>query len=183
MTTRDDPERRTRPPDGGSDESQPAWRRDFPIDWPEDRYITHRDFIKFLLLISAGFATGQAWLALRGATGPGRGAGASVAIAGVRDLAVGGSLVFHYPNENTPCLLMRTGESTYLAYEQQCTHLACPVIPHVAEGWLECPCHEGSFDLATGRPTAGPPRRPLPAIELEVRDGRIWAVGMKENKG
>ena len=25
----------------------PPWRRDFPIDWPQDEYVSRRDFIKF----------------------------------------------------------------------------------------------------------------------------------------
>ncbi|MGH7928570.1 MAG: ubiquinol-cytochrome c reductase iron-sulfur subunit [Candidatus Binatia bacterium] len=67
-----------------------------------------------------------------------------------------------------------------MAYHQKCTHLSCPVIPHVEEGRLHCPCHEGIFDLATGRPLAGPPRRPLPRIMLQIREGRIYAGGVEE---
>jgi hypothetical protein len=34
----------TRPPDGRPMSAQPTWRRDFPIDWPEDEEVTRRDF-------------------------------------------------------------------------------------------------------------------------------------------
>ena len=44
---------------------------------------------------------------------------------------------------------------------------------------LECPCHEGAFDVAAGNVLYGPPPRPLDVIELEVRDGEVWAVGRK----
>ena len=54
------------------------------------------------------------------------------------------------------------------------------MIPQLGEGRLHCPCHNGYFDLATGRPIAGPPRRPLPRIKLEVRDGVIYATGVEE---
>jgi Rieske Fe-S protein len=54
------------------------------------------------------------------------------------------------------------------------------VIARPAAGQLHCPCHEGAFDLATGRPIAGPPRRPLPLVTLEVRDGMIYATGVEE---
>ena len=47
-------------------------------------------------------------------------------------------------------------------------------------GRLHCPCHNGWFDLATGRPVAGPPQRPLPRITLDVRDGIIYATGVEE---
>ena len=60
-----DPERLTIAPDGKPEEAQPRWRRDFPIDWPQDRYVSQRDFIKFLLLTSLGFVVGQFWLVAR----------------------------------------------------------------------------------------------------------------------
>jgi Rieske Fe-S protein len=50
----------------------------------------------------------------------------------------------------------------------------------VAAGVLRCPCHHGLFDLATGRPLAGPPRRPLDRIRLDIRGGEIFAVGVEE---
>ena len=36
-----------------------------------------------------------------------------------------------------------------------------------------------SFDLTSGDPTAGPPRRPLPRIHLQIRDGAIYATGVE----
>ena len=35
------------------------WREDFPTQSERDDHITRRDFTRFLLLISAGFATGN----------------------------------------------------------------------------------------------------------------------------
>jgi len=67
----------------------------------------------------------------------------------------------------------------YVAYSQKCTHLSCAVIPQPEEGVLHCPCHEGYFDLRSGRPIAGPPNRPLPRIHLDVRDGAIFATGVE----
>jgi Rieske Fe-S protein len=45
---------------------------------------------------------------------------------------------------------------------------------------LHCPCHEGLFDLRSGRPIAGPPRRPLPRIVLEVRERDVYAIGVEQ---
>jgi Rieske Fe-S protein len=53
------------------------------------------------------------------------------------------------------------------------------VIPKPEEGRLHCPCHEGHFSLASGEPLAGPPRRPLPRILLELRQGRVFATGVE----
>ena len=52
--TNADSEQLTTPPDGRPMEEQPRWRRDFPIDWPEDEYLSRREFIKFMLLTSGG---------------------------------------------------------------------------------------------------------------------------------
>ena len=76
-------------------------------------------------------------------------------------------------------ILVRLDEATFVAYEQQCTHLTCPVVPAVERGELLCPCHHGVFDLRTGSPLAGPPRRPLARVTLEVRDGWVTATGVE----
>jgi len=49
----------------------------------------------------------------------------------------------------------------------------------VEQGVLECPCHQGSFDLASGRPTAGPPRRPLDLVRLEIMNRQVYATGIE----
>ena len=84
--------------------------------------------------------------------------------------------MFDYPGEHDPCLLIRLAEDKLVAFSQKCTHLACAVIPRFKDGVLDCACHNGSFDLATGRNLSGPPPRPLPQIELEVVDGEVFAV-------
>ncbi len=87
--------------------------------------------------------------------------------------------MFGYPTEHEPCVLVRLSASEFVAYSQKCTHLSCAVIPKPELGSLHCPCHDGYFDLRSGRPTAGPPRRPLPRVVLEVRDGAVYATGME----
>ena len=178
-----DPERLTVPPDGRPEEAQPRWRQDFPIDWPQDQYISRRDFVKFLMLTSLAFTTGQFWLLLQNYLRLRRPQFPEAAIARVSELPLGGTRLFHYPDEQSPCVLVRLSEETLVAYSQLCTHLLCPVIPQPESGHLHCPCHEGLFDLATGRPVAGPPRRPLPRILLEVRNGTIYATGVEESLG
>lgn len=179
MTT-SDPERLTLPPDGRPEAEQPRWRQDFPIDWPQDSYVSRRDFAKFLALTSLAFTTGQFWVLAQSYLRARAGAPPPHAIARLEDIPVGGTLVFDYPEPHTPSVLVRLGERALVAYAQQCTHLTCPVIPQPETGRLLCPCHEGSFDLATGQPLAGPPRRPLPRVRLEVRDGVVYAAGMEE---
>ena len=101
-------------------------------------------------------------------------------IAQVEDVPVGGSLLFEYPPNSPARLLVRVDEQTFVAYEQQCTHLTCPVLPAVDKGELHCPCHEGVFDLLSGRPLSGPPQRPLARVHLAIRNGEIVATGIEK---
>ncbi len=159
---------------------QPAWRQDFPIDWPQDLYVERRDFMKFMVLTSAAFTAGQLWIAAENWFRTHAGRPPVQRIASVDDVAIGSALEFHYPAAHDPCLLMRLTEREFVAFNQKCTHLSCAVIPRPAENSFYCPCHEGRFDLRTGVPTAGPPNRPLTRILLELRGREIFAVGVEE---
>ena len=180
MTYRD-PERLTVPPDGRPEADQPRWRQDFPIDWPQDDYISRRDFTKFMVLTSLAFTVGQFWILLQNFFRQRRGELPIREIARLDALPIGGSLVFDYPAEHMPRLLVRLDEQSFVAYDQLCTHLTCPVAPQPEAGHLHCPCHEGIFDLATGQPLTGPPRRPLPRVKLEIRGDKLYATGVEES--
>ncbi len=165
-------------PDGKPEEDQPAWRQDFPTDIPEDNFVGRREFAKFLTLTSGAFVAGQCWIGVK-SLGANEGPFAAKELTPLDKLPVGGVFEFRYPDDARPCLLLRIGESRLVAYSQECTHLSCAVVPELAEGRLRCPCHHGYFELEAGRATSGPPRRPLPRITLEVRDGVIWATGLE----
>jgi len=167
-------------PDFAPAASQPAWRQDFPIDWPQDLYVERRDFMKFLVLISGAFTLGQVTIGLQNWYRKRSGQPPAQRIVSVDDLAVGATVSFTYPDEHEPCLLVRLGATEFVAFNQKCTHLSCAVIPRPAERSFYCPCHEGRFDLRTGAPIAGPPRRPLTRIVLEMKGRDIYAVGVQE---
>jgi nitrite reductase/ring-hydroxylating ferredoxin subunit len=172
-----DREQITIAPDFAALEAQPAWRQDFPIDWPQDVYVERRDFMKFMVLTSAAFTLGQLWIGAQNWYRRRSGQPAMQRIASVDDIAVGAAIGFTYPDEHEPCLLVRPTTNELVAFGQKCTHLSCAVIPRPEEGSFYCPCHEGRFDLRTGAPTAGPPRRPLTRIVLEMRGRDIYALG------
>jgi Rieske Fe-S protein len=172
------------PKDPHGDESaankEPVWREQFPIDIPDDEYRSRRDFTKLMGLTSLAFVTGQCFIVAQSMQRRARGPLPEREIARAEELANGQSKVFHYPDEGDACVLVRTSKGGYVAYGQKCTHLSCPVIPKPEHGEFHCPCHEGSFDLYTGQPLTGPPRRALPKVKLEIRDGRIFANGFEE---
>lgn len=166
-------------PDRRPADMQPAWRQDFPIDYPEDHHVARRDFVKFLTLTSLAFAVGQLWIAMQSRWRKLRGLPPALRIGSAADVAPGASIPFQYPGVDDDAILTRTKEGELVAYSRQCTHLSCAVIPKPETGTLRCPCHEGCFDLKSGRPLSGPPRRPLDRIVVDVREGAIWAVGVE----
>ena len=175
--TRTSPDQLSIPPDGRPYHDQPQWRNDFPIDWPQDELVARRDFTKFLVLTSFAFVVGQLWIVFENFARKRKGQPPVMRITRAGAIPIGGSLVFEYPDAHDICILVRTGPQHYVAFNQKCTHLSCAVVPEVANKRFFCPCHNGAFDLESGIPTAGPPRRPLERILLEIRDGELYAVG------
>jgi nitrite reductase/ring-hydroxylating ferredoxin subunit len=166
-------------PDGRPLSEQPRWRQDFPVDTAQDNYVARRDFTKFLVLTSAAFATGQLAIGAQVLLGGAERPAAPLAIVAADHLPVGGAKAFAYPTPKDACLLVRVDEETYVAFGQECTHLSCAVVPEPEKNRFFCPCHEGAFDLVSGRPIAGPPRRPLPRVTIEIRDGVVYATGVE----
>jgi Rieske Fe-S protein len=167
-------------PDWRPMDQQPLWRRDFPIDWPQDHYVERREFMKFMVLTSLALTAGQFWIAAQNWWRRRRGEPEIRKVAALDALPVGGIVTFAYPGEHDDCVVVRTGAGELVAYSQKCTHLSCAVRPLTDKGVIHCPCHEGYFDLQTGRPIAGPPRRPLPLVHLQVRGNDIYATGIEE---
>jgi nitrite reductase/ring-hydroxylating ferredoxin subunit len=102
----------------------------------------------------------------------------AVVIAHTDEIPVGATKIFQYPTDVAPCILVRTGESSYVAYSRICTHNSCPVFYRPDESAFECRCHGGLFSVTDGSVLAGPPPRPLPRIRLAVRGKDILAVGI-----
>lgn len=176
---RDSADKGTVAPNGLPSNDQPAWRQDFPVDWPQDHHVARRDFTRFLVLTSFPFALVQVVIGALNWFRRRRQKPAHKAIATLADIPIGGVRSFAYPAEHDLCLLLRPDEKTLVAYSQKCTHLGCAVTPDPVKNCLFCPCHKGYFALDNGRPIAGPPRRPLPRITLENRDGIVYAVAVE----
>lgn len=158
-------------------------QKDFPYERDTETHVTRREFCNFLGLTSAALFVGAAGFAGKAVIDARRAPHfAPARIDGAEALAPGTALNFHYPTEQETAILIRDAGGEYHAYGQQCTHLACPVYYERRHGRLECPCHEGAFEVTTGRVLYGPPPRPLDLIELEVRNGEVWAIGRKAGR-
>ena len=155
----------------------PKWKEDFPVKWGADNYVTRREFTKYLVLTSAATFLGNGvFVATRLSTS--RRELPPTEVAKVDEIKVGGSKVFKYPDLDEPAILVRVKEREFVAYNQKCTHLSSPVIYDHGHNCLYCPFHHGSFELNTGRPTAGPPTRPLTKINIRVEGDRVIAEGV-----
>ena len=156
------------------------FQADFPYDRDEEAQVTRREFCNFLGLTSAALFLGAGGFAAKAAIDA-RESESFVAapIDGAEALAPNSSMNFNYPAEGDSAILVRTSDGTYHAYGQKCTHLSCPVYYSRDHQRLECPCHEGAFDVASGNVLYGPPPRALDAIEIEVRGGQVFAIGRK----
>ena len=138
---------------------QPAWRQDFPVDWPQDRYVERRDFVKFLVLISGAFAVGQFWIATQNWWRRRVGHSDEVRrVASVDDVAVGGTIVFRYPGQHDPCVLVRLTASEFVAYSAE----------------VHAPVVRGDSAARTGL-AALPVSRRLLRLALGAPDGRAAA--------
>lgn len=157
---------------------------EFPYGRDDEADVTRREFCNFLFLTSSALLASTAGFAAKSAIDASREhAPEPMPIEGAAALQPGGSLNFYYPGENDTAILVRGREGTYHAYGQKCTHLTCPVYYAKENDRLECPCHEGGFDVRTGNVLYGPPPRPLDRIVLEERGGQVWAVGVVKGHG
>lgn len=76
-------------------------------------------------------------------------------------------------------ILLKT-ESGYRAFGAICTHLGCIAYFKNDENLIFCPCHLGRFDRNTGAVLSGPPPSPLPAIDIIVKEGSIYALAWRD---
>lgn len=157
-------------------ETTPIWRRDFPYTSEGEDGVTRREFARFLVAASVAVAGSggvvSLWASLRSIN-----TGQPRFIVDIEEIGVGESYLFRYPSEADPAILIRPDADSLLGFSQKCTHLGCVVFWAAEHRRLECPCHEGIFDLS-GEPVAGPPERSLGRIDVEIRDNsEVWALG------
>jgi Rieske Fe-S protein len=159
-------------------EKSPLWRDEFSIFTADERYVTRRQFTKFLTLASLGMFVGNVWILLR-AWFYKKPVYPATRVASLGEIPVGGVKLFPYPSPQEQCILVRLDEDSYVAYSQKCTHLSCAVFYAPEHQRLECPCHEGYFSVHDGSVLQGPPPRPLPRVVLEKKGQDLFATAIE----
>lgn len=160
------------------DSQDPLWKEEFSVHSADERYVTRRQLSKFLVLTSFGMFVGNVWILVRSLFWKAPDSPQQV-VATYGEIPVGGVKLFAYPAKEDHCILVRTGDSEFVAYSQKCTHLSCAVYYSREKDRLECPCHQGFFSIKDGAVLQGPPSRPLRQIVLEPRGEQLIATGVK----
>lgn len=155
------------------------FQAEFPYERDDEAAVTRREFCNFLFLTSTALLVSSAGVAGKAIYDSTKVTQyAPMKIEGAAELQPGSSLNFFYPDKNDTAILIRARDGQYYAYGQKCTHLTCPVYYSKNHDRLECPCHEGGFDVQNGNVLYGPPPRPLEKVAIEMRNGELWATGI-----
>ncbi len=157
------------------------WKKDFPINRPEANSVSRRDFAKLLAVVSGGMVLGNGVIAGRALLSDDEKAPDKQEICTKSDIPVGGTKSFVMKDSSIPYILIHTEEGEFFAYEQKCTHLACAVYYKPGTMKIECPCHNGWFDVKTGDVVQGPPPRALKKLDVILEDDKIF-VQHPQNK-
>lgn len=147
---------------------------DFPIERVEADHVSRREFAKFLSLVSGGMVAGSGWVAVKDKIVPPFRIEGEVFVCKAHEVVRGGTHPFQVPGSKVPFILIHLNDGTFRAYEQKCTHLSCAVFYSPEKDRIQCPCHNGWFDARDGRVLQGPPPRPLPRLDVVIRDGEIF---------
>ncbi|WP_432138985.1 Rieske (2Fe-2S) protein [Streptomyces sp. bgisy154] len=103
-----------------------------------------------------------------GETGQAAGGGAADALATTADIPEGGGKVF--ADQKVVVTQPKAGE--FKAFSAVCTHQGCAV-KSIADGIINCPCHNSNFSVEDGSVQSGPAKKPLPSVPITVNGDSI----------
>ena len=104
-----------------------------------------------------------------GGSGGGENAGAgAAALAATADIPEGGGKVF----ADRKVVVTQPTAGEFKAFSATCTHQGCAV-KSIADGVINCPCHNSNFSITDGSVKSGPATKPLPAVEITVSGDSI----------
>ena len=89
-------------------------------------------------------------------------------LASTADIPEGGGKVF----ADQKVVVVQPSAGEFKAYSATCTHQGCAV-KSIADGVINCPCHNSNFSITDGSVKSGPATKPLPAVEITVSGDSI----------
>ena len=170
---------------------------------------SRREFLKIAAAISGALAVGGIASVMKSVVIPAVPTSSGpptsfpkVKVSSVSELSTGVVVIFNYPLNNEPNILVKLGQKAeggvgpdgdIVAFSQICQHLGC-IWGFVAQGKSPtvnpsfvapspvgyCPCHGSVYDLLeSGKVIGGPAPRPAPQVQLQTdSSGDIYAVTM-----
>jgi len=141
----------------------------------EDRQTTRRSFLRWLggltiVTTAAMVLTPVVGFLIPSKNGASAGGG-KVLVGTTADIPAGSGKVVAMGSK--PAIVVNT-EQGVKAFSAICTHLGCVVAFNDMVGAIQCPCHDGRFNPATGVVVSGPPPAPLPPITVSVEGDQIY---------
>ncbi|MER5435330.1 Rieske (2Fe-2S) protein [Streptomyces sp. NPDC002588] len=112
-------------------------------------------------------STGSTEAASTGGTGGGDSAAGS-ALTTTADIPEGGGKIF----DTQKVVVTQPKAGTYKAFSAVCTHQGCAV-KTIADGVINCPCHNSNFSVEDGSVKSGPATSPLPEVKITVSGDSI----------
>ncbi|MFJ1812067.1 MULTISPECIES: Rieske (2Fe-2S) protein [unclassified Streptomyces] len=112
-------------------------------------------------------STGSTEAASTGGTGGGDNS-AGAALTKTADIPEGGGKVF----DAEKVVVTQPTAGTYKAFSAVCTHQGCAV-KSIADGVINCPCHNSNFSITDGSVKSGPAQKSLPEVAITVSGDSI----------
>ncbi|MEW2079689.1 Rieske (2Fe-2S) protein [Streptomyces sp. NPDC017966] len=103
-----------------------------------------------------------------GSNGGGDAGAGTDPLASTADIPEGGGKVF----ADRKVVVTQPTAGEFKAFSATCTHQGCAV-KSVADGVINCPCHNSNFSISDGSVRSGPATKPLPAVEITVSGDSI----------
>lgn len=117
---------------------------------------------------AGGEASGGSTAETSGGNASGGDSAGGTEIAKTSDIPEGGGKIF----ESEGVVVTQPEAGTYKAFSSACTHQGCAV-KSIADGVINCPCHNSNFSIADGSVKSGPATKALPAKEVSVSGDSI----------
>jgi Rieske Fe-S protein len=93
---------------------------------------------------------------------------APVELGSSHDVPVGGAKLYREHR----LVVSQPSKGEFVAFSAVCTHRGC-VLDQVHEEEGSCPCHGSRFDVSSGKVLQGPASKPLPKVQVRVKDGKL----------
>ncbi|MFI2435148.1 Rieske (2Fe-2S) protein [Streptomyces sp. NPDC018693] len=117
---------------------------------------------------SSSSATGSQTSQAAGSGGTSGGDAAGAALTTTAEIPEGGGKVF--ADQKVVVTQPKAGE--FKAFSAVCTHQGCAV-KSVADGVINCPCHQSNFSIEDGSVKSGPATKALPSVSITVSGDSI----------